>query len=106
MNVPLGRVLGEPLDQVGAQGLGEVLVGAVLEASAAAVQLGLGGGGGQTGVLGFLGVSTETMRTGWSMTRVSPSEIRDRVWGRASRSVRGKSNATIAVSSDRRDKRR
>jgi hypothetical protein len=33
------------------------------------------------------------------MTGVSPSEIRDRVWGRASRSVRGKSNATIAVSS-------
>ncbi len=75
------RVLGEPLDQVGAQRLGEVLVGAVLEALAAAVQLGLGGGG-RPAYSAFSGVSTETMRTGWSMTGVSPSEIRDTVWGR------------------------
>jgi hypothetical protein len=88
IDVPLGRVLGEPLNQVGAQGLGKVLIGAVLEALAAAVQLGLGGGG-SPAYSAFSGVSTETMRTGWSMTGVSPSEIRDRVWGRASRSVRG-----------------
>jgi hypothetical protein len=105
VDVALGRVLGEPLDQVGSQVVGERLVGAVLEALAAAVQLGLGGWG-RPAYSTFSGVSTETMRRGWSITGVSPSEMRDRVRGWAPRRVRWKSNATIRVSSGRRDKRR
>jgi len=53
-------------------------VGVVLEALAAAVQLGLGGRA-RPAYSAFSEVSTETMRTGWSMTGAAPSGIRDRV---------------------------
>jgi hypothetical protein len=44
-DVAFGRIGGEPAEQVVAQALGQGVVGAVLQAGAAAVKGGLGGGG-------------------------------------------------------------
>jgi hypothetical protein len=58
-DVALGRIRGQPLDQVVAELGGEGVVGAVLEASAAAVEGGLGGWGQAGVVLLFGGVDRD-----------------------------------------------
>jgi hypothetical protein len=72
-DVAFGGVVVEPFEQVVAEGLGDVGVEAAGQSLAAGVQLRLGdlGPGRRSGA--FLGVSTETMRTGWKIVGVSPS---------------------------------
>jgi len=72
--------------------VGKGVQGAVGQPLPAGVQLGLGDRG-LAGVAGLLGVSTETRRTGWSMTGVSPSETLASVCGAAGRTMRGTSNS-------------
>jgi hypothetical protein len=78
VDVALGRVLGGPLEQMGSKILGGAWWVSSWRRWRQRSSLGWGGRA-RPAYSAFLGVSTETMRTGWSMTGAAPSGIRDRV---------------------------